>query len=53
MAGGDPAVWLADQQRNDALWQSVQRADTVSIALAGVSIAAVIASAVMAVVFER
>ena len=53
MPGANPDVWIADQQSNDALLHSVQRTDTVGIALAGLSIAAVIAAAVMAVVFER
>jgi tetratricopeptide (TPR) repeat protein len=50
-ASGD--AWIAAQQRNDTLLHSIQRTDTVSITLVGVSVAAVIASAVIAIIFER
>jgi tetratricopeptide (TPR) repeat protein len=51
--GTPPAVWVADQQRNDALLQSIHRVDAVDLTLAGLSVAAVVASAVLLVVFDR
>jgi tetratricopeptide (TPR) repeat protein len=53
MAGTPTNVWIADQQRNDNLLRSVQRVDKIDLALASVSLAAVLASAVMLVLFER
>jgi tetratricopeptide (TPR) repeat protein len=53
-AAGTPTnVWLADQQRNDSLLRSVQRVDKIDFALASLSLAAVLASAVMLVVSDR
>jgi hypothetical protein len=45
-------VWLADQQRNDALLHSIHRADAVDIGLVGLSLAAVVTSAVLAIVLD-
>ncbi|HEY7374518.1 MAG TPA: tetratricopeptide repeat protein [Polyangia bacterium] len=53
MAGTPTNVWLAAQQRNDSLLQSVQRVDKIDLALAGLSLAAVLASAVTLVIFDR
>jgi len=53
MTGTDPSEWIADQQRNDALLRSIQRADNVSLVLAGVSVAAIVTSAVLVVFFDR
>jgi tetratricopeptide (TPR) repeat protein len=51
--GTSNADWLADQQRNDSLLRSIHRADTVDLVLVGVSVAAVVASAVTLVLFDR
>jgi tetratricopeptide (TPR) repeat protein len=48
-----PDVWLAQQRRNDDLLGSVHRADTIDLALAGVAVASVIASAVLLLLSER
>jgi tetratricopeptide (TPR) repeat protein len=48
-----PDVWLAEQRRNDDLLRSIQRADTVNFALAGVAIASVVASAVLLLLSQR
>jgi hypothetical protein len=48
-----PEEWLAAQQRNDARLRSIQTVDAVDLTLAGVAIAAVVASAVLTVVFDR
>lgn len=44
--------WLAAQERNEALFGSIQRTDTVNLVLAGVAVAAVL-TAVVLVLFER
>ena len=48
-----PDAWLAAQQQNDARLRSIQLADTVDLALAALSITAVVASALLTVVFDR
>jgi len=53
MANTPTSAWIADQQRNDALLDSIQRADTIDLVFAGAAIAAIIASAVLLVISER
>jgi tetratricopeptide (TPR) repeat protein len=45
--------WLADQRRNDSLLRSIQRVDTGDAVLAGLSVAALLTSAVLAIAFDR
>jgi tetratricopeptide (TPR) repeat protein len=53
MPGSDPQVWIGRQQRNDALLHSIQRVDSIDLVLAGLSVAAVLTSAVLVIAFDR
>jgi tetratricopeptide (TPR) repeat protein len=53
MPGDSVNGWISNQQRNDSLLNSIERVDSITLVLAGLSMAAVITSAVLMVLFDR
>jgi uncharacterized protein HemX len=48
-----PMEWVDRQRKNDELWQSIERVDTIDKVLAGAAVSCLLGSAILGVVFNR